>query len=133
VNICWEIVFSSLVREFIKNGADFMINISNEGWFGETAAPYQMLSINVFRAIENRTSFVRATNTGISCFIDPYGRVTGKVSNNNKDIFVEGYSTQEIFLRQEKSYYTVYGDVFAYMNLIITLLVVTLSFFKVRR
>jgi apolipoprotein N-acyltransferase len=127
--ICWEIVFPGLVRKFIANGANFMLNISNEGWFGETAAPYQMLSINVLRAVENRISIARATNTGISCFIDPLGNITGKVQNNYKDIFVEGYLTQEIYLSQEKTFYTKHGDIFVYISFVVTSLVLVLSFF----
>ncbi len=76
VLICWEVVFPNLFRTFVERGAGFMLNITNEGWFGDTAAPHQMLAINVFRAIENRVVLARAANTGISCFIDPTGRIT---------------------------------------------------------
>ena len=114
VVICWEIVFPELFREFVKRGADFMLNLTNEGWFGETAAPYQMLSMSVFRSVENRISMARAANTGISCFIDPAGRVTGRVQKNGKDIFVDGYLTQGISLSPKQTLYTAYGDVFAY-------------------
>ncbi len=61
-----------------------MLNITNEGWFGETALS-QKVAASVFRAVENRISLARATNTGISCFIDPYGRVIARVENNGKD------------------------------------------------
>ncbi len=115
VVICWEIVFPELFREFVKRGADFMLNLTNEGWFGETAAPYQMLSMSVFRSVENRISMARAANTGISCFIDPAGRVTGRVQKNGKDIFVDGYLTQGISLSPKRTFYTAYGDVFAYV------------------
>ena len=68
VVICWEIVFSDLFRAFVKDGADFMLNITNEGWFGP-AALYQMVAISVYRAVENGVSLARAANTGVSCFI----------------------------------------------------------------
>ena len=133
VLICWENVFPGLVREFVKKGANAMINITNEAWFGETAAPYQFVAMSVFRAVENRVSVARSANTGISCFIDPYGRIMGRVENNNRDIFVEGYLTQEIPLSQKRTFYTIYGDIFAYINLTICVLVLALSFLKIKR
>lgn len=120
VIICWEIVFPDLFRRFVKNGANFMLNITNEGWFGDTAAPYQMLAISVFRAVENRVSLTRSANTGISCFIDPLGRITGRVRNTGKDIFVEGYLTQDVQLSKEKTFYTLYGDIFVYICIVIS-------------
>jgi apolipoprotein N-acyltransferase len=72
----------------------------------------------------------RAANTGISCFIDPYGRITGRVWNNNKDIFVDGYLTGEIQLSQQKTFYTNYGNIFVYITLTISALFIALSFFN---
>jgi apolipoprotein N-acyltransferase len=112
--ICWEILFPDLSRTMVKNGAEFVINISNEAWFGKSDAPYQMLSMAVFRAVENRVNLVRATNTGISCFIDPHGRITGKVTNGSKDIFVAGTLSKQIFLSPQGTFYTHYGDIFAF-------------------
>jgi apolipoprotein N-acyltransferase len=129
VLICWEVVFPGLVRKFVDNGANFMLNISNEGWFGG-AEPYQMLAINVFRSVENRVSLVRATNTGISCFIDQYGRVTGRVRNNDQEIFVEGYLTQDTTLLQKRSFYTNYGYLFVYLILIVTCFMISISFLR---
>ena len=131
--ICWENAFPDLFRQFVKNGANFMLNITNEGWFGETAAPYQFLAMCVFRSVENRISMARAANTGISCFIDPYGRITGRVWNNNKDIFVDGYLTGEIHLSEQKTFYTNYGNIFVYIALTISALFIVLSFFKTKK
>ena len=98
-----------------------MLNITNEGWFGDTAAPHQMLAINVFRAIENRVVLARAANTGISCFIDPTGHITGRVEDEKgKATFVQGYLTQEVNIYKGKTFYTCYGDVFVYTILVIT-------------
>lgn len=133
VIICWENAFPGLFRQFVKDGANLMINITNEGWFGESAAPYQFLAMCVFRAVENRVSIARAANTGISCFIDPYGRVTDRVWSNNKDIYVSGYLTREIKLSEEKTFYTMYGDVFAYLSILITVIAVGLSFRKAEK
>jgi apolipoprotein N-acyltransferase len=132
VTICWENIFPDLVRQFVKRGAQFIANITNEAWFGRTATPYQFVSMSVFRAVENRVSVVRATNTGVSCFIDPYGRITGRVESSGKDIFIPGHLTQEIPLSQGKTFYTAYGDVFVYICLIITLMTIVLSCLKAK-
>jgi apolipoprotein N-acyltransferase len=132
VLICWESLFPELVRRFVEGGAQFLINITNEAWFGESAAPYQFMAMNVFRAVENRISVVRSANTGISGFIDPYGRISGKVKKNDKDIFVAGYLTREILLRRQTTFYTQYGDLWAYLNLIVTFFLLSVAFFKGR-
>jgi apolipoprotein N-acyltransferase len=133
VLICWENIFPGFFRQFVKKGAKFMVNITNEAWFKETAAPYQFLAMNVFRAVENRVSVVRSANTGISCFIDPYGRIIGKVKNNNKDIFVEGYLVKEIPLSGEKTFYTLFGDIFAYIITGAGLIVFAFALLKYKR
>jgi apolipoprotein N-acyltransferase len=121
VLICWENIFPDIVRRFVRDGAQFIVNITNEGWFGETAAPYQFLAMNVFRAVENGVTIVRAANTGISGFIDPRGRLIGKVSKDGKDIFIDGFLTRNIPLSQGKTFYTLYGDIFVFFNIIFVL------------
>lgn len=129
--ICWESFFPELVRQFVRQGAQFMVNISNEAPFGDTAAPYECLGICVFRAVENRVSIVRSANTGISSFIDPYGRIMGKVTENNKDTFVEGHLTREIpYGSREVSLYTAYGDIFAFISIVGTALLSCISGFS---
>ena len=132
VIICWEIVFPGLFRTFVKNGANFMLNITNEGWFGATALN-QMVSISVFRAVENRVSLARAANTGISCFIDPFGRITGRVTNGGQDKFVDGFLTREIELSNTLTCYTLYGDFFAYLCILISALSVFAALVKGKR
>ena len=132
VAICWESIFPDLFRQFVKNGATFMVNITNEAWFEKTAAPYQFMAMNVFRAVENRVSIARSANTGISGFIDPYGRVIGKVSNGTQDIFVEGYLTMAIPVSEQRTFYTNHGDVFAYANLVATFFALVVSLMKTR-
>ncbi|UCF92577.1 MAG: apolipoprotein N-acyltransferase [Desulfobacterales bacterium] len=111
VTICWENIFPDLVRRFIQDGAQFLVNITNEAWFGKTAAPYQFLSMSVFRAVENRVFVVRCANTGISCFIDPCGRVLDRVkSRNGDDIFVRGVLTASVVPQDSRTLYTQYGD-----------------------
>jgi len=112
--ICSEMMYPDLSRAMVKKGAVFLLNLSNEGWFGKGSFPYQFLSLCIFRAVENRVNVVRCTNTGISGFIDPYGRITAKVTNEGQDIFVEGALTQDIFLSPPGTFYTHHGDILAY-------------------
>jgi apolipoprotein N-acyltransferase len=134
VVICWEHVFPDLFRTFVKNGANFMLNITNEGWFGDTAAPHQMLAISVFRAVENRCAIGRSANTGISCFIDHKGRVIGRVQNSaNKDTFVSGWLTGEIAPLNRKTFYTCHGDVFAFFCLSLSFLMLVVAWALTRR
>ena len=130
VLICWENIFADHVRQFVKSGAQFLINISNEAWFGETAAPYQFLSMNVFRAVENRRFLLRCANTGISCLIDPRGRIINKVHDKRgRDIFVRGILTDTLVPLKQKTFYNRYGDWFAWFcatySLLFILLVLT--------
>ncbi len=97
--ICFEDTIPELSRRFVKQGAKFLVNITNDAWFKDSSAPYQHAQASVFRAVENRVPVVRAANTGLSCFIDSNGRIYDKVSDGKKDIFVVGYKTKEILLK----------------------------------
>ncbi len=112
VLICFEDIFPGLVRDFRNRGADFLVNITNDAWFGKTSAPYQHAQASVFRAVENRVNVVRATNTGLSCFITPEGRIASSVNENGDEIFVTGHASYDLLPRKEQSFYTRYGDVF---------------------
>ena len=115
--ICWENLFSDLVRRFVKAGAHFMINVTNEGYTGRTSAPYQTLAMTVFRAVENRVPFLRAATTGISCYISPNGEIVERIQDSSgDDIFVSGILVKELPLHTgKKTFYTKYGDVFAFI------------------
>ncbi|MBI5746577.1 MAG: apolipoprotein N-acyltransferase [Nitrospirae bacterium] len=117
VVICFEVIFPDLVRRFVSNGAEYMTTITNDAWFGASSAPYQHFSMVVFRSVENRVPFVRAANTGISGSIDAYGRI-----RKSTDIFVEDKVVDEIVLRDRTTIYTRYGDIFAYLCVIMTAL-----------
>ncbi|MFO0773625.1 MAG: apolipoprotein N-acyltransferase [Nitrospiraceae bacterium] len=122
VVICYEIIFPDLVRQFALNGADFMTTITNDAWFGLSAAPYQHFGMVQFRAVENRRAFARAANTGISGFIDPYGRVM-----QSGPLFEEAALVGTVPLRRDLTFYTRYGDVFARACVIIAALCLILS------
>jgi apolipoprotein N-acyltransferase len=115
VLICFEDLFPELSRNFVKKGADFMLNITNDGWYGKTSSHYQHLSASVFRAVENHVYVIRSANTGISCFIDPKGEVIARVEDSaREDRFIAGYKTLAIEPERKKglTFYTRYGELF---------------------
>ena len=115
VVICFEVIFPNLVREFVRDGAEFMVTITNDAWFGNSIAPYQHFGMVVFRAVENRVAFARAANTGISGLIDPQGRIL-----HATPIFTEGALQGAIQIGVSRTFYTRHGDLFAYGCVLIT-------------
>ena len=86
--ICYEIIFPGLVRDFVSAGGELIVTISNDSWFGNTSAPYQHLSMAVFRAIENRRYILRSTTNGISAVILPSGKIGYRSSYHRADRFI---------------------------------------------
>ena len=116
VLICFEDVFPSLARRFVQEGAGWLLVITNDAWFGPTGAAVQHAQASVFRAIENRVSVVRAANTGLSCFIDPWGRLTDSVQDAaGRQLLVEGMSAQPVLVTAGRSIYQRVGDLFAWL------------------
>ncbi len=115
VVICFEVIFPQVVRRFFDRGAQFLVNITNDAWFGKTSASLQHFSILTLRAVENRSFVVRAANTGISGFIDPLGRIRSSTS-----IFVADYLVDTINLGRGKTFYAEYGDIFSWLCIIVT-------------
>lgn len=111
--ICYEAIFPELTRAAARNGADLLINLTNDAWYGRTSAPYQHLSLCVFRAVESRRSFIRAANTGISGFIDPTGRIEAPTG-----LFVEAVVSRKVSALTTPSVYTRIGDAFAWVCLL---------------
>ena len=113
--ICYEDVFPGLMRQFTKKGAEVIVNITNDGWFGSTSAPYQHLRMARVRAVENRRYLVKATNTGITAIIDPFGRILSRTELGERTT-LEG----EVGYRNDLTFYVRYGDVFAYVMAMMT-------------
>ena len=116
VAICYEVIFPNLVRQLVNEGTNFLVTITNDAWFGDTVAPYQHFAMVVFRAVENRMAFARAANTGVSGFIDPTGHIYAPVP-----IFTEESFFGSISLGEPTTFYTQFGDVFAWTCVIISL------------
>ena len=117
VSICFEVIFPDEVRQLIKDGADFLVTITNDAWFGESAAPYQHFGMVVFRAVENRAAFARAANTGISGFIAPDGRILTATP-----VFTQEALTGTIPFRTRTTVYSTVGDAFAWACVIMATL-----------
>lgn len=114
--ICWENMFPDFFRKFVKRGANLMISVTNEGFMEHSRAQYQSLAINVFRAVENRISVIRASSVGVSAVIDPKGNILDRVHDEARhDLFVSGFIVRDVPLFNSSSLYTHYGDVFAYL------------------
>lgn len=124
--ICYESIFADEVRQFARNGADVFINISDDGWYGNTSAPWQHLNMARMRAIENHRWILVDTNNGITTAIDPRGRVTRSAPRNVETSLVVRYGYE-----RGLTFYTRYGDVFGYACGIIA--IGALLFFAFRR
>jgi apolipoprotein N-acyltransferase len=105
MQICYEVIFPGLSRDMVQNGANLLVNITNDAWFGRTGAPYQHFSMAVLRSVENRRFLARAANTGISGFIDPCGRILKTTQLNQ-----EASATESIALLTMRSLYSRWGD-----------------------
>jgi apolipoprotein N-acyltransferase len=116
VFICYESAFPVEVRQFADRGAEVFVNISNDGWFGNSGAPEQHLNTARMRAVENQRWILRATNTGLTAVIDPMGRVTATLPANKAAALDAEYSTAA-----DTTVYTRYGDWFPISCAIISL------------
>lgn len=112
VPICYELLFPDLVRRFVAEGAEVLLALTNDAWYGRTGAPYQFLAITALRSAETRVWTARAANTGVSAFIDDRGRVRSQTR-----IFERGFLVADVPLRSDaaaRSFYVRHGDVFAW-------------------
>ncbi|MDK2920761.1 MAG: apolipoprotein N-acyltransferase [Desulfonauticus sp.] len=124
--ICYEIIFSSLVEERIGKGAEVIVNISNDAWFGNTSGPYQHLYLSVLRAVEQNRAVVRCTNSGISAFISPKGKITKKIG-----LFTSGAISEKVPFIKEKTFFNKYF--YYFYNLPFVILIVFFCLFFGRR
>ena len=123
VFICYESIFGDEIRQFVANGADVLVNISDDGWYGDTGAPWQHLNMARMRAIENDRYLLRSTNTGITTVIDPTGQTLGEAPRHVRGAFAFPFAYQTGL-----TFYTRFGDWFAYLCALLTLLAFGFSF-----
>ena len=126
--ICYEIVFPNHIRRQVARGAEFLVTITNDAWFGNTSAPYQHFSMARLRAVENRRYLVRAANTGISGIVDPWGRVLQRSGVNETALVL-----QTIEPRRDRSPYVVWGDLFVQLCVVLSVVGAALAWRDARR
>ena len=115
--ICYESIFGDEVRQFTQQGADVLVNISNDGWYGDTSAPWQHLNMVRMRALENHRWILRATNTGVTAAIDPYGHVTAAAPRHIRTAIRVAFGFES-----DLTFYAAHGDVFAWACALVTIL-----------
>jgi apolipoprotein N-acyltransferase len=123
--ICYEAIYPGEVRRFAVNGAQLFINISNDGWFGRSAAAEQHLHMARVRAVENRRWIVRATNNGFTVSIDPYGRMHQPLPPD-----VRAAADLPYDFRTDKTIYSRFGDWFAWLCVFVSVILVAATFRK---
>jgi apolipoprotein N-acyltransferase len=117
VLVCYEVIFPELAREYIRQGSDLLVNITNDAWFGQSSAPWQHLAMARFRAVENRVWLVRAANTGISALISPSGKVVKQTG-----LFETAFINGEAGLGASPKLYSRMGDLIPGLFLLISVL-----------
>jgi apolipoprotein N-acyltransferase len=113
--ICYESIFPDFTRREVNEGADILVNITNDAWYGESSAPYQVLAMAVMRSIETKLPMVRAANTGFSALIEPSGRITDRTP-----LFKRGTTIVNVSWRPVRTLYTMVGDLFAEICVVLT-------------
>ncbi len=124
VFICYESIFGDEVRRFVQNGAQVLVNISDDGWYGDTGAPWQHLRMARMRAIETHRWILRDTNTGITTAIDPHGRGVFTTPRHIRAAFAFPFDYEPT---ADLTFYTRFGDWFAYLCTLITAAVLITS------
>ena len=118
VLICFEDIFPHHTRAYVEEDTDFLLNLTNNGWFGESAAQWQHAASAIFRAVENRVPLVRCANNGLTCLVDPFGRVSQVFFPGSNDIYGVGVKVVEVPLLgghpRTPTFYRRFGDVFGW-------------------
>ena len=106
--ICFESVFPELSRKWVLAGANVLVNLTNDAWYGKSSAPHHSLAMSVLRAVETRRSLIRSANTGISAFVTPAGTIA-----RQSELFVPWAAAEEVVLSGEVTIWARYGYLFA--------------------
>jgi apolipoprotein N-acyltransferase len=125
VLICYESVFPDLTRRGVKRGAEILVNITNDAWYGKSSAPYQLLAMSAMRSVETKAPMVRVANTGISAVIEPDGTITARTS-----LFKRGTEIEHVYWRPETTVYVQVGDVFAELCLGLTIVAIVFALMR---
>jgi len=126
--ICFEAIFPDISRKHAKQGAQLLVNLTNDAWFGRTSAPYQHISMAVFRCVETALPMARAANTGISAIILRTGKIMARGGLFTKEVLCE-----ELSLDHAKTFYSQFGDIFAILLTLLAMLKLAGKFIHKRR
>jgi apolipoprotein N-acyltransferase len=121
--ICYEVIFPNLIRRFVQDGSELLTTITNDAWYGRSSAAYQHWDQASMRAIEQGRYLARAANTGISGFVDPYGRIIEKT-----DLFHEAVVVGDLRFIKTRTIYSRIGDLVAWLSLAVTAAALVASF-----
>ena len=135
VLICFEDAFADLAREAVVADTDFLVNLTNDGWFRESAAQWQHAANSVFRAVENGVPLVRCANNGLTCWIDARGRMHEVYFPDSPDIYRAGFKTARLPLpasdmRRAPTFYNQHGEWFAWGCVVVAVVIVTVNFVR---
>lgn len=128
VLICYESIFPNLSRMAVDRGADILVNITNDAWYGESSAPYQLLAMAAMRAVETKVPIVRVANTGISAVIEPSGQITARTP-----LFKRGTEIERVDWQPRRTVYTVVGDLFAEICFALAAIALMWAYIRPRR
>jgi len=123
VLICYEVIFPELARAHAREGANVLVNLTNDAWFGMTSAPYQHLCMAAFRAVENRMPMIRAANTGISAYIEPQGRIIARSGLFDEAVLMGSFR----LVTPPTTFYARFGDIFAFISSMLALIGIVFS------
>jgi len=141
--ICYEAIFPEVARQTVDSGAQLLVNITNDSWYGFSSAPYQHLAIARMRAVETGRFMLRAANTGVSAIIDPRGRVLGTIPlglvptsrdrAHPSELVSSGQLTRSVALLEGRTPYVVLGDLFAWLCALAAVGLLSWSFLRGRK
>jgi len=133
--ICYEDMFPKLAREGAKGDTDFLVNLTNDGWFGEAAAQWQQAASAAFRAVENGLPLVRCANTGVTCWIDEAGRIREIFADANGSVYGAGFAVMKIQLQENRAptFYHKHGDWFGWSCVGVSVVVLAWRIFQPAR
>jgi len=136
--ICFEDTFAHLVREYVDDDTDFLVNLTNNGWFGESASQWQHAASAAFRAVENGVPLIRCCNNGVTCWIDARGQVRQIFRDRNGSEYGSGFVTWEIPIlapgeKRTRTFYNQHGDWFGWTCVTLLLAVLVWKLTALRR
>ena len=131
--ICFEDTIGELTRRFVLHGANLLVNVTNDGWFLHSAGSRQHLANAIFRCVETRCPMVRAANTGVTCFVNEFGRVTQVLQDDTGSTFTEGVLSGEVNVPQDRqlTFYARHGELFAKLCACVTLIAIVVGVVRI--